>query len=50
MIVANDLSDIKDGKHKVHLVFPNQEVHTYKTNPEDSSYLARMVVEHTMTL
>lgn len=50
MIVANDLSDIKDGKHKVHLVFPNEEVHTYKTDPNDSNYLARMVVEHTIKL
>lgn len=51
MIVANDLADIKDGKHKVHLVFPNdKETKLFTTDVEDRNFLARMVAEHTVNL
>jgi phosphopantothenate-cysteine ligase len=50
MIVANDLADIKDGKHKVHLVFPNDKTKLFKTDVEDRNFLARMVAEHTVNL
>jgi len=50
MIVANDLADIKDGKHKVHLVFPNTDTLFYETDPGDSNFLARKVAEHTLSL
>jgi len=50
MIVANDLADIKDGKHRVHLVFPTGEPITYKTDPNDRDYLARMVAKHIVRL
>lgn len=50
MIVANDLADIKDGKHKVHLVFPKTDTLLYETDPTDSNFLARKVAEHTLIL
>lgn len=50
MIVANDLQDIKEDKHQVHLVFPKGEPITYKTDPNDPNFLARMVAEHTVKL
>jgi len=50
MIVANDLQDIKESKHQVHLVFPVGEHTTYKTDPNDPNFLARMVAEHTVKL
>lgn len=50
MIVANDLADIKDGKHRVHLVFSDKETVTYKTDPNDPNYLARMVATHIVKL
>lgn len=50
MIVANDLTDIKDGKHKVHLVFPKTDTLLYETDPTDSNFLARKVAEHTLSL
>lgn len=57
MIVANDLDDIKEGNHKVHLVYPTNKfkegsvMHcTYFTDPNDSTFLARKVAEHTLTL
>ena len=50
MIVANDLADIKEGKHKVHLVFPNEEPITFKTDPSDPNFLARMVAQYTVKL
>jgi phosphopantothenate--cysteine ligase len=50
MIVANDLADIKEGKHKIQLVFPNGNTLTYKTDSNDPNYLARIVAEHTTKL
>lgn len=50
MIVANDLADIKDGKHKVHLVFPKTDTLLYETDPNDSNFLARKVAEYTLSL
>ena len=50
MIVANDLADIKDSKHKVHLVYPSGEPITYQTDPMDSNFLARKVAEHIVKL
>lgn len=50
MIVANDLQDIKDNKHRVHLVFPAKETMTFTTDPNDPSYLARAVAEHSLLL
>lgn len=50
MIVANDLADIKDGKHKVHLVFPKSDTLLYETDPNDSNFLARKVAEHSLNL
>lgn len=50
MIVANDLADIKDGKHKVHLVFPKTNTLLYETDPTDANFLARKVAEHTLSL
>jgi phosphopantothenate---cysteine ligase (CTP) len=50
MIVANDLADIKNGEHRVHLVFPGAEGITYHTDPNDPNYLARMVAQHVVNL
>lgn len=50
MIVANDLADIKDNKHRVHLVHPSGEPITYNTDSNDNNYLARMVAEHIVKL
>lgn len=51
MIVANDLQDIKEGKHRIHLVFPDHTKGiTYKTDLNDPNYLARMVAEHSVKL
>ncbi len=50
MIVANDLADIKDGKHKVHLVFPKTDTLCYETDPNNPNFLASMVAIHSMNL
>lgn len=50
MIVANDLQEIKDNKHRVHLVFPEKEHMTFTTDPNDPNYLARAVAEHATLL
>jgi phosphopantothenoylcysteine synthetase/decarboxylase len=54
MIVANDLSDIKDGKHKIHLVFQPKnglaDVLQYETDPKNPNFLASMVAAHAITL
>lgn len=50
MIVANDLADIKDGKHKVHLVFPKTDTLCYETDPTNPNFLANMVATHTLSL
>lgn len=47
MMVANDLEDIKRGKHKVTLVFPNNALPLiYRSVPDDPDYLAKIVVSH----
>lgn len=50
MVVANDLADIKDNKHRVHLVFPNSDPVTYHSDPEDANFLARKVAEEIVKL
>lgn len=51
MIVANDLADIKEGKHKVHLVFSSDKpVVSANGISTDSNYLARIVAEFTVNL
>jgi phosphopantothenate-cysteine ligase len=50
MIVANDLADIKEGKHQIQLVFPNGNVIAYKADNSDPNFLAKMVAEHTTKL
>lgn len=51
MIVANDLQDIKDNNHRVHLIFPNGEVKTFKKrDSQDPNYLAQMVATHSIQL
>ena len=50
MIVANDLQDIKDSKHRVHLVFRKEEPITFKTDPNDPNFLARQVAVFTVKL
>jgi len=50
MIVANDLNDMKDGKHRIHLVYPDQHVLSFETDPDDSNFLARKVAEETIRL
>lgn len=49
MVVANDLQDIKDNNHKVHLVFDDKVLH-YKTDPNDPNFLARMVAQQSALL
>lgn len=50
MVVANDLEDIKDGKHRVTLVYPDSSIITYRTDPKDPNHLARMVAEKIVIL
>lgn len=46
MVVANDLEHIKSNKHKVLLVFPNDKVLEYDSDPNDPNFLAKVVVKH----
>lgn len=50
MIVANDLQDIKDSKHRIHLIFPKEEPITFKTDPSDPNFLARQVAAFAVKL
>jgi len=51
MIVANDLADIKEGNHKVHLVFSSDKpVVSANGMSTDPNYLARTVAEFTVNL
>lgn len=50
MIVANDLAEIKDNNHRVHLIFPKNTPITYNTDPNNPNFLARKVAEHTVSL
>lgn len=46
LVVANDLRDIKNNNHRLHIVNNNGvEVFEASENPEDHEYLARKVVE-----
>jgi phosphopantothenate-cysteine ligase len=49
-VVANDLQDIKDDNHKLHLVFKNGDVLRFeqKENLNDPNYLAKMVVNQSL--
>jgi phosphopantothenate-cysteine ligase len=49
MVVANDLRDIKDNNHILHLVLKDSIVKCYPV-PEDSNSLAKMVVRQALTL
>lgn len=49
MVVANDLQEIKDDNHKIHLVFTDKVLH-YKTDHNDPNFLAKMVVKHCLEL
>ncbi len=50
LIVANDLSDIKEGKHKIHLVFPKNDTIVCNDKSDDSNFLARNVAEFSVNL
>lgn len=50
MIVANDLQEIKDNNHTIHLVFSEENIRTYKTDPKDPNFLARKVAEYSVKL
>ena len=45
-VVANDLEDIKGGKHKLTLVYPRGVSSVYETDFTDPNYLAKTVVNH----
>lgn len=49
MVVANDLQEIKDNNHKIHLVFKDKIV-DYNTNHSNPNYLAEMVAKHSLEL
>jgi phosphopantothenate-cysteine ligase len=46
MVVANDLEDIKQGNHKLTLVFNNREPLGYESDPKDPDFLAKIVASH----
>lgn len=48
MVVANDLEDIKEGKHKLTIVEPTlggHRINVFHSDPKDSNYLAKVVAE-----
>lgn len=47
MVVANDLQDIKNNNHKLHLVFKNNVIE-YNSDMSDPNFLAKMVVKHSL--
>ncbi len=49
MVVANDLSDIRNNNHKISLVFKDTHIN-YVTDKNDPNYLAKMVVKHSLDL
>jgi phosphopantothenate-cysteine ligase len=49
MVVANDLSDIRNNNHKISLVFKDKHIN-YVTDRTDSNFLAKMVVKHSLLL
>lgn len=49
MVVANDLQEIKDDNHKIHIVFKDKVIH-YNTDHNDPNFLAKMVVKHSLEL
>jgi phosphopantothenoylcysteine synthetase/decarboxylase len=54
LIVANDLRDIKENNHKIHLVYNAFMgpfvVDTFVSDPKDPNFLARTVAEYTVKL
>ncbi len=50
MVVANDLQEIKDNNHQIHLLTKNKNTTTYKSDLNDSDFLARMVVKHSFLI
>jgi phosphopantothenate---cysteine ligase (CTP) len=54
MVVANDLSDMRKGKHNIRLVLPVEGggtlVHKFETDPNDPNYLAWVVAKFSATL
>jgi phosphopantothenoylcysteine synthetase/decarboxylase len=53
MVVANDLSDMRKGKHNIRLVLPTlggHIVHKFETDPNDSNFLARTVAKYASNL
>jgi phosphopantothenate-cysteine ligase len=53
MVVANDLSDMRKGKHNIRLVLPTlggHIVHRFETDPNDSNFLARVVAKYASNL
>jgi phosphopantothenate---cysteine ligase (CTP) len=50
MVVANDLRDIKQGKHRLLLVYPDQPTRIWVSDPNDPNYLARIVAEESLEL
>jgi phosphopantothenate--cysteine ligase len=46
MVVANDLSDIRSGKHKIMLVNPRGDILKFDAAPDDPDYLAGVVAYH----
>lgn len=45
-VVANDLEDIKEGKHRLNIVYPSGFTSVHDTDPQDPDYLAKTVVHH----
>jgi len=50
MVVANDLDDIKNDNHKVHLVAKHENPITYKSDIKDPDFLAKVVAYHSVQL
>jgi len=49
MVVANDLNDIRNNNHKIHIVLKNAST-VYTTDKSDPNYLAKMVVNNSLEL
>lgn len=52
MVVANDLSDMRKGKHSIRLVWPNNDVFTFtsETDQSNPNYLAHKVAHYASLL
>lgn len=49
MVVANDLSEIRNNSHRIHIVFKDR-LHSYNADPVDKNFLARIVASHINSL